>query len=300
MDKLLSMRAFRRVVETSSFTRAAEDLRVSAGSVSKLVAQLERDVGAPLLLRSTRSMSVTEAGQLYYGFCVRILDEMAAAEGAVQHLLEQPRGSLRVSVPTSFGMLWLSQRIPAFLRQHPGISLDLVANDQYVDMLEEGLDLALRIGRGLPDSNLVAKPLGEIPHVVVASPAYFDAAGTPASPDQLASHNCLVYTLARHPGYWSFGPEARQVAVGGNYRCNNSAMLRSALVEGTGVAQIPRPLVQDLLASGQLRSCLDSHAPPPLQLYAILPQAGGAPPKVRAFIDFIGGQCAAAAFSGQC
>lgn len=292
MDKLLSMRAFRRVVETLSFTRAADDLRVSPGSVSKLVSQLEREVGAPLLLRSTRKTSLTEAGTVYYGYCVRILDTLEAADGAVQQLLEQPRGTLRVSVPTSFGMLWLGQRMPAFLRAYPEITLDLLANDQYVDMLEGGVDLALRIGRGLPDSNLVARPLGEIPHVVVASPAYFATAGMPGSPDDLLRHNCLVYTLSRRPGSWSFGPEAAQVQVGGNYRCNNSAMLRTALVEGIGVAQIPALLVQDLLDAGQLQTCLDGHAPPPHHLYAVLPQQGSVAPKVRAFIDFVSAQCA--------
>lgn len=294
MDKLLAMRAFRRVVETSSFTRAAQALATTAGNVSKLVAQLERELGASLLLRSTRKMSVTEAGRVYYGYCSRILDELEAAEGSVQQLLERPRGSVRVSVPASFGILWLSQKMPSFLRRYPDIGLDVVASDHYVDMVDEGFDVALRIGRGLPDSGMVAKPLGEIPHVVVASPAYFEAMGTPQAPADLAHHNCLVYTLSRNPGNWSFGrgAGAQQVPVRGNYRCNNSAMLRAALVEGIGLTQTPRVLVDDLLASRQLRTCLEGYMPAPHRIYAMLPHQGQVAPKVRAFIDFVGEHCA--------
>jgi len=301
MDKLLTMRAFRRVVETSSFTRAAQALATTAGSVSKLVAQLEQGLGTPLLLRSTRKMHLTEAGRVYYAYCVRILDELDEADGAVQQLMESPRGTVRVSVPTSFGMLWLGQRIPAFLRSHPDISLDVVANDHYVDMVDEGFDLALRIGRGLPDSGMVARPLGEIPHVVVGSPAYFEAMGTPATPADLAHHHCLVYTLSRNPGSWRFGQgaDAAQVPVRGNYRCNNSAMLRAALAEGIGLAQTPRVMVDDLLASRQLRSCLDAYAPVPHRIYALLPQQGMVAPKVRAFIDFVGEQCSRMSLSQE-
>lgn len=289
MDRFLTLQAFRKVVETSSFTRAAEVLAVSPGTVSKLVSQLEQELGARLLQRSTRRMSITEAGRIYYGHCVSVLDELEHADRAVQQLMDKPRGTLRLSVPASFGILWLSQYLPNFLKLYPEIRLDVVAGDQFVDLFDNGFDLALRVSRRLPDSSLVAKPLREIPHVVVASPAYLEGVGTPARLDDLANHNCLVYTLSRTPGEWSFGVgrDATAIRIHGNYQCNNSAMLRAALVEGVGLTQTPLPLVEDLLESGQLRTCLDQYAPAPHRMFAMLPQQRAISPKVRAFIDFL-------------
>lgn len=294
MDNLLALRAFRRVVESSSFTRAAEALETTPGSVSKLVAQLEQHLGTRLLQRSTRRMSLTEAGRIYYTHCVHVLDELDYAEQAVQELVEVPRGTLRVSVPTSFGILWLSERLPAFLKQYPEIRLDIVASDHYVDLVEGGFDLALRISRKLQDSSMVARPLGEIQHVVVASPAYLKTAGRPRIPADLAAHNCLVYTLSQMPGEWGFGDGKSAVAVQvrGNFQCNNSVMLRAALLQGCGITQTPLPVVEDLLASGRLVTCLDNFRPPPHRLFAMLPQQRSASPKARAFIDFIAQQVA--------
>lgn len=295
MDNLLSLRAFRRVVETTSFSRAAELLDVTPGTISKLVAQLEQHLGARLLARSTRRMSLTEAGRIYYTHCVRVLDELDHAERAVQQLVDVPRGTLRISVPTSFGILWLSQRLPLFLRQYPEIRLDVVANDHYVDLVDGGFDMALRISRKLQDSSMMAKPLGEIPHVLVASPAYFLAAGKPRTPADLTQHNCLVYTLSQMPGEWVFreGKSAITVQVQGNYHCNNSVMLRAALLQGTGITQTPLPVVEDLLQTGQLITCLDEWQPPSHRLFAMLPQTGAISPKVRAFIEFVAQQSAA-------
>ncbi|HZW23041.1 LysR family transcriptional regulator [Noviherbaspirillum sp.] len=295
MDNLQNLRAFRRVVESTSFTRAAETLDISPGSVSKLIAALEQHLGTRLLARSTRRMSLTEAGRIYYAHCVRILDELDHAERAVQQLVDVPRGTLRVSVPTSFGILWLSGRLPAFLRQFPEIRLDVVASDQYVDLVEGGFDLALRISRKLQDSSMVAKPLGEIPHVVVASPAYFKSAGKPRAPDELVRHNCLVYSQSQMPGEWAFGEgkSAVVVPVQGNYQCNNSVMLRAALLDGIGMTQTPLPVVEDLLKSRQLVTCLDDYRPPPHRIFAMLPQQRAVSPKVRAFIDFMAEQLGA-------
>ncbi|HYD60210.1 MAG TPA: LysR substrate-binding domain-containing protein [Noviherbaspirillum sp.] len=292
MDNLLTLRAFRYVVESNSFTRAGEMLEISPGNVSKLVSQLEQHLGARLLQRSTRKMSLTEAGRIYYALCIRVLDELDHAERAVQQLVEVPRGTLRVSVPISFGILWLSGRLPAFLRQYPEIRLDIVANDHYVDLVDGGFDLALRITRRLQDSSLVAKLLGEIPHVVVASPAYLKTAGKPSVPTDLARHNCLVYTLSQMPGEWGFGEgkSAVTVPVQGNYHCNNSVMLRAALLEGVGITQTPLPVVEDLLKSRQLVTCLDDFKPPPHRFYAMLPQQRSVSPKVHAVIDFFAGQ----------
>jgi len=292
LDNLQTLRAFRRVVESTSFTRAAEMLDISPGSVSKLVAQLEQHLGARLLQRSTRKMSLTEAGRIYYAHCVRVLDELDHAERAVQQLVDVPRGTLRISVPTSFGILWLSERLPEFLRRYPEIRLDVVANDHYVDLVDGGFDLALRISRKLQDSSLVAKLLGEIPHVLVASPAYLKAAGKPRTPADLAQHNCMVYTLSQMPGEWAFGEgkSAVTVQVQGNYQCNNSVMLRAALLQGAGITQTPLPVVEDLLRSRQLVTCLDDWRPPPHRLFAMLPQSRAVSPKVRAFIDFIAQQ----------
>jgi DNA-binding transcriptional LysR family regulator len=283
------LRAFLRVVQLSSFSRAAEAMETTSPTISKLVAQLEEHLGARLLQRSTRKMSVTEAGRIYYEYCVRILDELDAGQQAVQHLFDAPRGTLRISVPTSFGIMSVSPLLPEFMRQYPEIRLDIVANDRYVDLFEEGFDLSLRISRHLPDSSLVAKPLGKIPHVVVASPQYLKRIGKPKTPDDLERHNCLIYTLSPTPGEWLFSVRGilETVRVKGRLQSNNSVMLRAALLEGAGIARIPRVVVEDLLRSGLLVECLEKFAPPPHQLFAMLPQRRTISPKVRAFVEFM-------------
>lgn len=289
MDILLSLRAYRRVVEAGSFTRAADLLGLSAGNVSKLVARLEDHLGTRLLQRSTRTMSLTEAGRIYYEHCVRILDELGYAEQEVHELLGQPRGNLRVSVPVTFGITWLGPRVPAFLRAYPEMSLDVVASDTFVDLCEQGFDLALRVCRRLNDSTMVAKPLGDVHRVVVATPAYYSQCGKPQQPADLAAHNCLVYSNSSPPGEWSFwvDRQIQTMRVHGRYKCNNSAMLRSALEQGSGIAQMPLLLVQNLVRTGGLEACLSEFVPPPVHMYAMLPQQGTVSPKARAFIDFI-------------
>jgi len=289
METLSSLRAFRNVVDRGGFTRAADFLQISPGSASKLVAQLEQQLGTRLLHRSTRKMSLTEAGRIYHAYCVRVLDELDAAEQAVQMLTTAPRGLLRISVPTSFGILRLSRLLPEFLTTHSEIRLDVVLNDRIVDLHEEGFDLALRITSNLPDSSLVAKPICELPRVLVASPDYLERAGHPGRPADLAKHNCLLYSLSATPGEWSFGTGKRAtvVSVRGNYHSNNSVMFREALLSGVGIAQTPRFMVEDLLESGALVACLQSLAPSPHRLSAMLPEQRAVSPKVRAFVDFL-------------
>jgi len=294
MENLTALRAFRRVVELTSFSRAAEEMETTSPTISKLVASLEQHLGTRLLQRSTRKMSLTEAGHIYYDYCVRILDELDSAQYAVQQLVSVPRGTLRISVPTSFGIMSVSALLPEFLRRYPEIRLDLVANDRVVDLFEEGFDLALRISKSLPDSTLVATPLGKVQHVTVASPAYLQAHGRPEQPTDLAHHNCLVYTLSPTPGEWTYSVRGAEqsVSVRGSIQSNNSVMLRAALVDGVGIAQTPRIVVEDLLQAGLLVECLDRFAPPPRQLFAMVPQQRAVSPKVRAFIEFMAQQYA--------
>ena len=223
---LPAMQAFRRVVEQQSFGAAARSLEITGGAVSKLVAQLEHDLGVRLLHRTTRSVSVSAEGQAFYRDAVRILDEVDAAAEAVRSGAAAPGGRLRVSLPTSFALAWLAARLPAFMRAHPQIELDLALNDRYVDIVQEGFDCAIRIATHLPDSTLVARRLGVVQRLLVAAPSYLDVAPPLAKPQDLGLHACLVYSQDGGPAEWSL-QGAAPLRTSGYCRVNNSVMLPS-------------------------------------------------------------------------
>lgn len=300
ITSLASMRAFRKVVEAGGFSRAAQALGTTAGSVSKLVAQLERELGVRLLARSTRRMNLTEPGRLFLERCVRALEELEAAEDTLEALREAPRGLLRVSVPTSFGLRCLSSRVPLFLQRHPQVQLDLQLNDRFVNLLEEGFDCALRIADGLPDSTLVARELAPIARVLVASSAYLREHGTPRTIESLDRHECLVYTLSSTPNVWTFQASdgVLQVHVQGRYCVNNSVMLREALLAGAGIAATPRFVVEDLIDDGRLQVLLPRTPPRGHRLYGLLPHSRYPTPKTRAFLDFVAEAVASTAVRG--
>ncbi|MBV5335683.1 LysR family transcriptional regulator, partial [bacterium] len=195
MDKLDDMLAFIKVVDARSFTAAADRLGLSKSVVSRRIAELEDRLGARLLNRTTRRLSPTEVGQAFYERCTRIVSDLDEAERAVGDLHGAPRGRLRLNAPVSFGRLHLAAAIVAFVERHPAIEIDIELNDRYVDLLEDGYDLAVRIGR-LRDSSLVARKLAPCRRVMVASPAYLERFGAPQIPEDLARHNCLLYTNA--------------------------------------------------------------------------------------------------------
>ena len=289
MDKLQAMRVFRRVAEMGGFALAARDLGLSAAAVSKHVGQLEAALGARLLHRTTRRIGLTEIGQAYLERARRILDEIAEAEDAVAGLHDAPRGLIRVNAPMSFGLLHAVAAVERFMDMHPGIEVDLSLNDRVVDLVEEGVDLALRVRRQLDDSTLVARRLSTIRHVVCAAPAYLAEQGVPAHPADLAGHDCLVYTLSRTPNRWAFSIDGRmeEIVVSGRLRANSSIAIRDALLAGHGIALIPTFAVADDIAAGRLTPVLADFLPPPFSLYAVHPPGRRVSAKVRLLADHL-------------
>lgn len=286
---LRCLQAFRRVAELHSFNAAARRLEMTSGAVSKLVAQLERDIGARLLNRTTRSVTITEEGAGYYEAVARVLDEVEMAGEQARSRSALPAGSLKVSVPASFGMMWLSSRLPDFLERFAQVKLDMALNDRFVDLVQEGFDCAIRIATQLPDSQLVARPLGTVDRLLVAAPKYLKRAPKLSSPEDLSSHDCLVYTQTATPNEWPLtGTKlGRPIEVSGRLRVNNSVMLRDAVARGHGITLTPRFVVDDLLKKRVLVEVLREHRPAAHNIYGVIAQQRYVPQKVRAFLDFV-------------
>ncbi|MES2070480.1 MAG: LysR family transcriptional regulator [Pseudomonadota bacterium] len=289
MDQFNAMKAFCRVFEVGSFSAAAAEINVAHTVMSKQVRQLETELGVQLFNRTTRKLAATEAGQTYYEHARRILDAMEDASLMLSRHQSQPGGSLRINAPMAFGTLELAWWLPEFMALYPDIKVDLVCNDRYVDLIDEGFDVALRLARELPDSSLMAKRLGSSAIVVAASPAYLQQHGAPKTPADLAQHNCLAYTLADKPHEWTFvqaDGKRLSVAVRGNFQANTGIALRAAALAGVGIVMSADFILHEDLRSGKLLPLLDGYALQPRELYAVYPQNRHLSPKVRAFIDF--------------
>ncbi len=288
MDKLQAMQLFARVVETGSYTAAAEQLEISRALASKLVQALEDQLGVRLLHRTTRRLSLTEAGQNYYQRVAEILAQLAEAEAEAAELQVEPRGRLRVSAPMSFSILHLGAALADFQRKYPRVELELNLNDRVVDLVEDGFDLAIRIGR-LADSSLVARRLAGSQIVAVAAPAYLAWHGMQSHPDDLANHNCLDYTLSPRRDEWQFarGEERVNVRVRGNLHVNNGDMIALAAAQGLGVALSPAFIVHDALRRGDLVRVLPEWQLPDIGVYAVYPAGRSLPAKTRSLIDFL-------------
>lgn len=284
------LQAFCRVAQTRSFSKAGSLLGISGSAVSKLVSQLESEIGSKLLTRTTRSVALTEAGAEFHLSMADLLDEIERTVERARQETAMARGTLRVSVPSSFAVRWLASRLPTFQRSHPALGLDMELDDRQVNLAEQGFDCAIRIATGLPDSSVVAKPLGRVPRVVVASPAYLRQAPPLRKPADLAQHHCLIYSLLDTPNEWPLqDTEARSasVTVSGHYRVNNSLMLREAVVQGLGVALTPLFVVDDLLADGSAVELLMAHLPAAHTVYGVVAHHRHIPKKVSVFFDFI-------------
>ena len=290
MDRLAAMRAFARVAETRSFSEAARRLRVSKSVLSRQVAALEAELGVRLFHRTTRALTPTEIGQAYYQRVSRILADIDEAEQSVGLLQGAPRGRLKVNAPMSFGYLHLAPALPDFLSACPEIEVELAMNDRTVDLIEEGFDVAVRIGR-LSDSSLVARKLAPMRLVVCASPAYLAERGAPATPADLKHHDCLLYSNEPAPEEWRFTtPEGNPWAatVHGRLCANNGDTLRIAALRGLGFVRLPTFIVGRDLQAGALVSVLADYVAQDSGLYAVYPQARHLSPKVRVFVDFLG------------
>lgn len=287
MQNLNSLVTFAQVVDAGSFSEAARRSGTSKSSVSKIVTKLEKDLGARLLNRSTRSLSLTEVGSAIYEHCGRILEEIEQAEQLAAQLHSEPRGTIKVSASVAFGTLHISPALPQFLAQNPDMKVDLTIRDRFVDLAEDGYDLALRITRE-PDINLVARRLAPIRRKVCASPEYFRQHGVPHFPHDLSRHNCLHYTHMSAQGTWRFhGPDQDIVVpVSGNLRINDDEALSQAVLGGLGVALLPTFIIGKDLQAGRLRAVLSEYVPLEQFVYAVYLPTRHIPSKVRAFIDF--------------
>lgn len=291
MDVLAGMRAFRAVAEAGSYVGAGRTLTVSTAWVSKLVLQLEEHLGVQLLVRTTRRLTLTDAGRGYLERCVRILDDIDESERALSDLQSAPRGLLRVSAPMSFGLLRLAAKLPEFLHRFPDVELDVSFNDRRVDVIEDGIDVAVRIGAELEDSSLVARKLTEGRRVLCASNEYLRTRGAPKHPRELEKHVCLRYSLHEPPGRWEFerrGERAR-VNVRGPLRIDNSIALREAALAGVGIFLTPDFVVEADLRAGKLVPLLETWHPSGYAVFAVSPPSRFSTPKTRAFIDFLRG-----------
>lgn len=288
MDRLTGMAVFATVVELRSFTAAARQLGLSKSTVSKQVAHLEDRLGARLLHRTTRKLSLTAAGEAYYQAAAAIIAEATGAERHVAAMQSAPRGVLRVNAPMSYGQLVIAPLLADFLAAHPEVEIDLTLDDRFVDMVAQGYDLAIRIAR-LADSTLVARLLAPMRTIVVASAAYLARRGTPTHPSQLSGHDCLIYTFTEQPGLMHFedGVEQVSVRVEGRLRANNGDVLGSAAAAGAGVAVLPDFIATPLLARGAVVHVLPEWSWSAASIYAVYPHGRHLAANVRAFRDFL-------------
>ncbi|HEV7309240.1 LysR family transcriptional regulator [Ensifer sp.] len=289
MDRYTALKVFRSVAELNNFAHAGRKLGLSPAAISKNVAELEASVGTRLINRTTRRMALTDEGRLYLDHVVRGLDALEDADKALDPVRQAPGGTLRVAAPMTFSLMKLSSAIPTFLSRYPDLSLDLNLDDRRVDIVREGFDIAIRGSDNLEDSSLIARKLTAMPHVLCASPAYFEAQGEPATPADLKSHSCVRFSLSGHAGTWEFRKDGRteRVAVRARYSVTSSLAVRDALRAGFGLSLIPSPYVEDDLASGRLRQVLSDWDTVDTALYAIYPSRQHIAPKVRAFLDFL-------------
>lgn len=289
MDRFEDLQAFVAVVEAGSFTAAAERLDTAKSAVSRRVAALEERLGAQLLRRTTRRSFLTETGRSFYERGARILADLDEAESAVQHEHGELSGTLRVALPLSFGVRHMCKPIAAFSLRHPRIRFDLDLNDRRIDLIEEGIDLAVRIGH-LEDSSLIARKLFDARSVVCASPRYLKTRGAPRSPQELADHDCLVYSNLAEPGRWAWtdGKGKRHgVDVRSVMRASSGDFLANAAAHGLGLVIQPAFLASESIRRGQLVPVLEEYTWPTSPAHAVYPATRHLSHRVRAFIDFL-------------
>jgi len=288
MDRFAAMATFVRVAELGSLSAAARELGLTQPAVSQQVAGLERHLRTRLLNRNTRKLTLTASGETYLTRARQILDEVAEVEDDLLSLSSELRGSLRVQAPSGIGQKHLAPLIVEFHRRHPGLTVELILDDHVADLVEDGVDVAFRLGK-LASASLVARKLGSVSRILVASPGYLAAHGSPATPDELARHGHVRFswTPAGEP-LTLIGPQGPiRVDVRSSFRANNSFVLVEALRSGLGVGGVQLPLVQDLLESGELVRVMDEYAYPPMDLHAVYSSRRFVPRKVRALVDHL-------------
>lgn len=288
MSKLELMQAFCEVVKHGSFAAAAKELRIANSAMTKRVQDLESLLGVKLLNRTTRTVVMTAAGAAYYDEAQRILEDVQNLESAIMDEDHKPEGLLRVAAPLSFGIHVLGPVLGTFQRNYPDIKIDLSLSDRRVDLLEEGFDVGLSVGR-LRDSSLIAKKLCASKHMVVAAPAYFKQHEAPQHPQDLKAHACLLYSYANRPDRWSFvvGGDRQYFSVQGSLSANNGDVLLASALQGRGLARLPQFLVKPFVARGQLVEVLADYQATDEGVYALYPPNRYLSAKMKAFLGFL-------------
>ena len=289
MDFIQRIRLFQRAAETRSFSAVAREFGTTQPTVSKQIAVLERELTTPLFLRTTAGLRLTDAGDRFYQRARDLLEEIAGLRSTIARSPDRPAGRLRVSCPTSFGHRFLALLLLDLVNDHPDLQVELVLNDRWFDVVEEGIDVAVRIGP-LPDARLVARRLGTSMQVCVAAPSYLATHGAPKHAQALAQHRCLVNVFVTPEEAWSFaGPDgAITVPVRGSFRTNNIETIRTAVLAGHGIAVGAVWLYYDDLAAGTVKPILRSFVPAPLEIYALHAPGVRQPAKVTELVRLLG------------
>ena len=288
MDKLNAISVFCKVIETQSFTQAANQQNISVAMASKLVSQLEEHLKTRLLQRTTRKIVPTEAGMLYYQRCQAILLDLSEADSSISNMAMSLQGNLLISVPRDFGLLYISPNLPKFIELHPNLHIEIEFEDKRVDLVAEGYDLALRIGY-MQDSSLVARKISSSPMHFVASPSYLESRGTPLTPDDLEYHQGLLYKSSLNQVHWQSTKvnQIQRYKIQSKVVSNNGMALLEMTKAGLGISNAPDFFVKDALASGELVEILSEYKQKPLDIYVVYPNRRHLPAKVRAFIEFL-------------
>ena len=293
MDKFSALRAFVEVAEAGGFSSAGRRLELAASSVVRAVDALEASLGTVLLNRTTRQVTLSDAGSVYYARAKRLLEELAEADALVSDRGDEPSGPLRVSVPVAYGVRRIAPHVAAFLARYPKLDLDLQLTDERVDLVAGRIDVAIRLGEAAPSAEVVARQLGTFQRYVVASHDYLDAHGTPSVPGELVDHGCLRFHFGGDQQAWTFADAhgTTKVLVAGRLKSNHSEVLRDAVLDGAGIALLPDWLVDADVQSGRLRRLFEQYDVTPDAARSVvtalyLPTQRGSK-RVTAFIDFV-------------
>lgn len=291
MDKFKALKTFCSVVELGSFTKTADATAMSKAAISNHINALESELGVALITRHSRGVRITKAGIAYYEQASDLLELLRSADEDIRQYERSACGQIRISLPVSIGLLYAAPLISEFMNLYPDIVIEATYSDDYVDLVKDKYDLALRGSAKLPDSNIKARKVGQFQHLVCASPAYLEKFGTPTHPDELKRHKTLIYTGVTTPMRWSFchpdSAEKLVIPVTGRYHANNSLALIDAAIVGSGVLRVPNIYVNPQLKNGALVEILASYRPAESSIWVLYNSSQTVPHRVRLFIDFI-------------
>ncbi len=288
MGNLKHMVIFYHVVKAQSFSGAARQLGIARSAVSRYISLLEADIGTRLLNRTTRQLSLTEAGKIYFESCARIAEEVEVATERVSQLQDEPQGTLKVAAPISLGNKFIVPLVRAFINRYTALNVELLLDDEVIDMVADNIDVSIRVG-WLHDSNLIARKLGNWPRYLCASPGYLEQYGRPESPAQLKDHEWIIFTRLPTPFHWVFTKNKRQerIQIKGRLRTNNAEAVHSTLLAGSGITAQAAFLVDDDIKAGRLERLLPEWECGSVGMYAVFQDRRFQQAKVRLFIDFI-------------